>query len=71
MALLGTSKNNFSQFQAFQLLALSEVSVAYLAKALAKCLHSPLIGQALQFGLLFVQKTCTGTHRTLPHYAWQ
>lgn len=29
-----------------------------LAKALAKCLHSPLIGHALQFGLLFVQKTC-------------
>lgn len=35
----------------------SEIS-ANLAKALAKCLHSPLIGQALQFGLLFVQKTC-------------
>lgn len=31
---------------------------ANLAKALAKCLHSPLIGHALQFGLLFVQKTC-------------
>lgn len=30
----------------------------YLANALAKCLHSPLIGQALQFGLLFVQNTC-------------
>jgi len=33
-------------------------SEKYLAKALAKCLHSPLIGHALQFGLLFVQKTC-------------
>lgn len=32
--------------------------IAYLAKALAKCLHSPLMGHALQFGLLFVQKTC-------------
>jgi hypothetical protein len=31
---------------------------ANLANALAKCLHSPLIGHALQFGLLFVQKTC-------------
>lgn len=30
---------------------------AYLAKALAKCLHSPLIGHALQFGLLLVQNT--------------
>lgn len=30
----------------------------YLAKALAKCLHSLLIGHALQFGLLLVQKTC-------------
>ena len=28
-----------------------------LANALAKCLHSPLIGHALQFGLLFVQNT--------------
>lgn len=31
---------------------------ADLANALAKCLHSPLIGHELQFGLLFVQKTC-------------
>lgn len=30
----------------------------YLAKALAKCLHSLLIGHALQFGLFLVQKTC-------------
>jgi len=29
-----------------------------LANALAKCRHSPLIGHALQLGLLFVQKTC-------------
>lgn len=36
-----------------------EVRNENLAKALAKCLHSPLIGQALQFGLLFVQKTYT------------
>jgi hypothetical protein len=31
---------------------------SHLAKALAKCLHSPRIGHALQFGLLLVQKTC-------------
>lgn len=31
--------------------------VTNLAKALAKCLHSLLIGHALQFGLLLVQNT--------------
>lgn len=42
------------------LLGLSAAGSASFAleRALAKCLHSGLMGQALQLGLLFVQNTC-------------
>ena len=36
-----------------------------LANALAKCLHSPLKGHALQLGCLFVQNTCMKVERKL------
>jgi len=48
-----------------------KILYAYLANALAKCRHSALIGHALQFGLLFVQKTCIHCNSCLNHDGFQ
>lgn len=43
----------------------------YLANALAKCLHSPRMGHALQFGLLFVQKTWQDKESMFSNLIWK